>query len=49
MRQDFAGLEQAAFWLYIVIALVLVGYLIRGKNPGGDGWVKVVEQKMPTI
>jgi hypothetical protein len=49
MRRDFAGFEQAVLWLHVVIAVVLLGYLILGKNPGSDGWITVLMQQIPPI
>ena len=39
MRHDFAGLEQAVFWLHVVFAAVLPGYLIRGEGSQPLGWL----------
>ena len=44
MRHDFAGLEPAASWLHVVIAVVLLRYLIRGKDPAGDGRITLMQQ-----
>ncbi len=48
MRHDFVRLEQAAFWLHVVVAVVLLGYLIHGKHPADDGWI-TLGQQMSTI
>lgn len=48
MSHEFAGLERAGFWLHVVIAVVLLGYLFRGNDPSIDGRITLVQQ-MPTV
>ena len=49
MRHDFAGREQAAFWLHVVFAAVLPGYLIRGEGSPSGGWWMMLVRQMSTI
>ena len=39
MRHDFAGFEQAVFWLHVVMAVLLAGYLLHGKELAISEWV----------
>ena len=47
MRHDFAGFEQAVFWLHVVMAVLLAGYLLHGKELAISEWV-TFEQQTPT-
>jgi hypothetical protein len=46
MRHDFARFEQAAFWVHVVIACVLLGYLICRKNPAIGEWIALGQQPL---
>jgi hypothetical protein len=46
MRHDFSDLEQAAFWLHVVIAVILLAVMAREKNPAWSGWLALGEQSM---
>ncbi|SIT44109.1 hypothetical protein BN2476_380030 [Paraburkholderia piptadeniae] len=41
MKHDFEGFEQAAFWLHIIVACVLLMFLIGSKEPTTGDWFGV--------
>ncbi|MEP9321635.1 hypothetical protein PPMP20_00580 [Paraburkholderia phymatum] len=46
MRHDFADLEQAAFWVHVVVAVILLLFMAREKNPAWNGWLALGEQSI---
>ena len=46
MRHEYAGFELAAFWLHVIIAVVLLMFLIRGKSPELKSWLEAGEESL---
>jgi hypothetical protein len=46
MRHDFAGFEQAAFWLHVVIAVMLLVFLVRDWDPELMEWLRHAGQSI---
>ena len=44
MRHEVARVEQAAFWLHVAVALMLLIFMLCGRFPDLTGWLHAGEQ-----